>query len=236
MSALLAVVPFPSRYISALFDHEQTRIIEDMCHESDHETDNGFYPEPLHLDSGVICDIVCNHTRYDEAELAKDFIDAFNNGSLGFELGATFESLDTSDPGGWGMESTLYCQIPRTRVMAMQALAKRNPDKLADVIKRHENRSGFHSYYDATLDHWLARCERDVVDSLDHNEIETLILVAMSVYGVELENEIEYCNGELESMFDWPAIEQALREKRLALLTPEIQATLTLEQIEGLGL
>jgi hypothetical protein len=234
MSALLTIAPFPSHHISELFDYEQTRIIEDMCEESEHETDNGFWPESLRLADDVICDIVWKHSHYDGAELARDFVDVFNNGVLRFDLGATFESLDTSDPGGWGVQPRLFCRIPRAKVMGLQVLARRNPDTLRKVIKRHESCSGFHSFYEAGFDHWLSRCERDAVDSLDHNEIETLILVAMSVYGANLENEVEYCNGGLDSMFDWPSIEADLREARLALLAPDIQ--LTNEQRKGLGL
>jgi hypothetical protein len=208
----LIELPFPGFYNSELseaIDREEEQHLEYLCDDGYSDDSEAKFPEPLRIDGGAMASLLMACTNYRAAylTLAQHYTAAFDETAgdiLGCSvidtrqswtpdgyvtekydrrtLGLVFESM--SSPPFYNFETDrLFCMIPMASVQMMfDQSAKEGHSTLAKVIaERHTSRSGFASSYDNTLSEWLAKSLED----WDHNELETLLIAALTTVGAD---------------------------------------------------
>lgn len=256
MQTATVKLPFEGFYeslYSGAIDGEEESFIEYRLEEGESDPDyEGYFPEPLRLDAQEMQEILIRVTDYRAAyeRIARDYVDAFDY-VLGEELGfsvkdkskkynyetkdfeeyeydkpsirATFESMDSPREYNFTTDR-VYADIPLAFMyLFFRKSRAENHSTLATVIKeRFTSRDGFLSHYPNRLADWL---EKPLSD-WDHNELETLLLAAMRLAGIDDDSDelrwrlYESTVGDegayqaWESAVDWQKFETMRNEAR----------------------
>lgn len=210
-------VPFPGFYNSLLsdaIDHEESQFIENRLNESDHETDESSYPEPMRLDHDSLWSALNGASDYGAMynAIARMYLDAFDYAAaqaLGVTARArvTFYSWadkrkvkrierrdslrmafeEMTSPRGYNFQTDrLFALMPLTELRRMFAKSKaEGHETLAYVIRwRFTSCSGFISGYSNRLDDWTSK----PLAEWDHNEYSTLLIAALEMAGVDVDD------------------------------------------------
>lgn len=135
------------------------------------------------LDEEDFHDILFRAMKYHDAEIAicKCIVDAIMikfDEEFDLNLSLKFKAMESPRFYNFGTDR-LFATIDRAGLAKLVRVVRKDRyAALAEVIReRHTSRSGFHSFYDNTLETWLAK----PVSTWDHNELETLITAAVRV-------------------------------------------------------
>lgn len=178
---LSTTIPFDGFYeswYSQEIDREEEQEAEYF--EEHRQAEDGV-AEELRLTAGEYAEILFRFTDYSAAyqTIARDYAACFNEFAtecLGFDPRLTFEEM--TSPREYNFQTDrIFCHIPLGTALQLFAMSKANKhETLANVIAgRHTSRSGFVSFYDNRLAHWLEKPVRD----WDHNELGTLLIACL---------------------------------------------------------
>ena len=187
-----------------------------------------YYPDELRLDHSDLWDSVNYGDAY--RDIARDYVESFDNW-MNAELNTpsgSFEFESMTMPREYNFETDRVFVYASREVMESLA-ASVDATKLQETIEsRHKSRSGFISFYSDSLDDWQEKLA-DGLDSLDHNELATILCAAiadnvdedsdwqMTICESIIENNYSY----LDSHMDWTGYEskcQQWRAEKLAAL------------------
>lgn len=236
MTNLIVNLPFfPGFYESILSETLDFAEERESEYSAEKETSAEFYPESywpeeMRLDSADHSGILYDSMNHGDAyrEMAKDYVSSFDDWmNDNFETSPNsfeFESMDSPREYNFSTDR-VYATVP---LAVMQKLWQGiNRDKLAETIEaRHKSRDGFISFYSHDLDSWFDRIESDGLESLDHNELGTLLCAAIADT-IERESEFNWtlCERIAETDYqyvdnncDWKKYETKEREARIEKL------------------
>lgn len=236
MTNLIVNLPFfPGFYdsiLSGLLDSAEERESEYAAEkeQSAEYYPESYWPESMQLDSGEHAQIMFDCMSYGDAyrEMASDYCESFDNWmNDNFETpldSFKFESMDSPREYNFRTDR-VYVTVSMS---VMQKLWQGiNREKLAETIEaRHKSRDGFISFYEHDIESWLERIESDGLESLDHNELGTLLCAAIAET-VESESDFNWtiCEPIAETDYeyvdkhcDWQAYETKQRQARVEKL------------------
>ena len=225
---MLINMPFPGFYESLLSDEVDRYIEQEVEYLVESQTEEK-RPAHEHLTGSDFFDLFYDCIDFSKLHelLAHSYCDAQANTLdelFGFPLGIVFESMDSPREYNFCTDR-LFAHIPVRVVKLLHAIAESDDGaNLCAVIKyRHSSHSGFISFYPSDCATWIAKN----VSEFDHNEIETVLLAAMKVVGVDDDHQMNIyyawveCYGisdEFGEATDWNKLEaktQILRDKKL---------------------
>lgn len=246
---LLIKIPFPGFYdswYSGEIDHVEEQECENMAEESDHDSDGPHQPKQLRLSADELQECFMDAADYGAMHraIANQYVDEFDSivsQALGLPLFLEFEGMRS--PREYNFETDrLFAHItPATIRALLDYVQAHDPDALGKTVRdRHTSRSGFISFYSNDPEEWPA----EILD-WDHNQLETLLLAAISASGVFSEsrrddNALDWkiyesmTDGEFfydvfQDGIDWAKFEakrEELRDEKRDALDPEERAAL----------
>lgn len=223
----ITTVPFDGFYESLWSD----LIDSTLEHEAEHfagEYQQQQYGTELDIEPHEVHDLFYKHMKFSKGHeaIAVDYVHAFSElfaSETGVDLGLRLESIESPREYNFATDQ-LFAHISKDAVQELFKLSTDNLEEFEAAIKaRHSHRSGFISFYTDDLNDWI---ERDPSE-LDHNEIATLIQVAMDVYFDEdwkwtiyydlSDNSYEYYSQSLDGASFYTDYEK-LRDEKMAEL------------------
>lgn len=236
---------------SQIIDDEEAQWVRDALVETDHEDDERNFPEEIRLNESELSDLAYKHSRYGDAyiAMAKDYVVACNyvfGKVFGLyvdrtrpetTLNYTTKDFTVKDvtrrvptlrlaieemtsPRKYNFETDrIFARIPTAIVKFLfWGLAREKHSTLARMIKdRFTSCSGFISNYSTDLADWI----EDPVSGWDHNQVGTLLLAALEMYGEDFENlrdrlyeSTTDCRSYWADCVDWDALNAERLEMR----------------------
>jgi hypothetical protein len=220
-------IPFDGFYDSmwsSIIDHEIEQTAENDCaRQADATYEPEHYQRPeLRVNESTFHDAIFDATNYRAAEekIARDYVDAFRHmlkTECGLDIPLKLKAI--TSPRYYNFETDrLFSNISAKSVRKLFAYSRKldNHATLRKAIEeRHTSRSGFHSYYSNVLAEWLAK----PVTDWDHNELATLLCVAVSQFDKDWRWSIfEVVSTDaysyVDSAVDWKKYESAIESAR----------------------
>lgn len=218
-------IPFGGFYeslLSDLVDRDGEQFPEYEAEGEADPEDSRYQPKELRLPEKAFSEALWRAYKPHEAyeEIARHYVQAFQNlleSESGLKIRFKFAAI--TSPKYYNFETDrIFCDISGMAVKKLFAYSRKldGHDTLKRIIEeRFTSRDGFYSRYSNSLAEWLEK----PLAVWDHNELGTLLLVAVetmgddydfSIYEDLADNSYRY----FEMAVDWPTYRNAIEEAR----------------------
>ncbi len=219
---LITALPFNGFYNTILAELPDFYCIERIEYivDIDNFTDENEYFEAYEREFDKLWDSIDFKNSY--REIAKKYVAGFNklfNEHNSFSINLKFKSFYSTNKYNSDTDA-IFCEISLKEATKLNDLARLNKNIYQTTVKeRFTSYDGFISHYSNNINDWLNK----PIEEFDHNELETLLLVAIKIleknhsfYGNDFIYELEY---NIYADYDEPIF----IEETPQLLTPSNQ-------------